>query len=174
MPDGLTVDISIDAAVAADLPAGLGDAAAHVAGLAWDAAARGPEAAARAALAEMSLVITDDDRIRQLNKQYRNRDKATNVLSFSARDEAVALPEGAPLLLGDVVISYETAAREAARHGKTVSAHISHLTVHGVLHLLGYDHETEMEAAAMRARETEILAAAGIADPYSSWVDAAE
>ncbi len=77
-----------------------------------------------------------------------------------------AIPPGAPLLLGDVVLAFETAAREADEQGKPLSDHLSHLIVHGVLHLLGYDHATEAEAVAMELLETSILASLGVPDPY--------
>lgn len=111
--------------------------------------------------AELSLVFTDDDNIRGLNRRYRNIDKATNVLSFPA-------PEGTSFgpLLGDIVFSAETIDREARAQGLTIDAHLAHLIVHGFLHILGYDHEDEVEATAMEKLETGILAELGIADPY--------
>lgn len=115
--------------------------------------------------AELSILLTDDARIRLLNRDYRGKDKPTNVLSFPAGDEDVV---GRPRLLGDVALALETIEREAAAQSKSLADHVSHLTVHGVLHLLGYDHETESQANAMEALETEILRGLGIADPYAA------
>lgn len=118
--------------------------------------------------AEISLVLADDAMVQGLNRQYRGRDKPTNVLSFAALDgeEDVSLPEG-PLLLGDVVLAFETTAREARAEDKPLADHLSHLLVHGVLHLLGYDHLVDDEAEEMESRERVILAGLGIADPYA-------
>jgi len=109
--------------------------------------------------AELSLALADDATVRTLNRDYRAKDKPTNVLSFPA-------PHGP--LLGDVIIAYETLAREAAEEGVPPSDHLAHLTIHGLLHLLGYDHETEAEAVTMEALETSILAGLGIADPHAA------
>lgn len=114
---------------------------------------------------EISVVLSDDEHIRELNKHHRGMDKPTNVLSFPAA--RVKTPAGAPRILGDIVIAYETVAREAAEESKTLQNHLSHLVVHGVLHLLGYDHEDEDEAEMMEARERQILAKLGIPDPYA-------
>ncbi|MGZ5829412.1 MAG: rRNA maturation RNase YbeY, partial [Xanthobacteraceae bacterium] len=92
--------------------------------------------------AELSVLLTDDAEIRQLNAQWRQQDKATNVLSFPAAPIANVSPRA----LGDIVIAYETTAREAANENKAIEHHLAHLTVHGFLHLLGYDHESEAEA----------------------------
>lgn len=128
----------------------------------WVAAAL----ADRDAPAEMAIRIVAPDEGRELNRTYRGKDYATNVLSFPAE-----LPEGLPEdvelpLLGDLVICAEVVAREAAEQGKRPADHWAHLTVHGTLHLLGWDHEADDEAEAMEAREREILAGLGIADPY--------
>lgn len=127
-------------------------------------------------LVEMSLVLADDDAVQALNKAWRGKDKPTNVLSFAALDDEDApLPDGAPLLLGDVILAYQTCAAEAAEQDKTLSDHLAHLVVHGVLHLLGYDHEdSEDEAEEMEAEETAILAGLGIADPYAQQPSPAE
>lgn len=117
---------------------------------------------------EVSVLLADDRTVHGLNRQYRGQDRPTNVLSFAALDAASPPPEFGPLLLGDVVIAYETAAAEAARDGKTIPQHLSHLVVHGVLHLLGHAHENDAEAEAMEALETALLATLGIADPYAS------
>jgi probable rRNA maturation factor len=115
--------------------------------------------------AELAVVLSDDARVRILNRDYRRKDKPTNVLSFPARGPD--MPDGAPLLLGDVVLALETCAREARAQGKTLRAHASHLVVHGVLHLLGHDHPNRRAAERMERRERRILAALGVADPYA-------
>jgi len=102
------------------------------------------------------LVLADDTLQRRLNHEYRGRDKSTNVLSF----------DGAPAALGDVVLALETIAAEAEAQGKPLADHVAHLVVHGVLHLLGYDHETQGQARSMERLEIEILAGLGIGDPY--------
>lgn len=114
--------------------------------------------------AELSLLLTDDRRIRIVNRDWRGFDKATNVLSFPA-----APPEriAASPLLGDIVVAFETVEREAQAEGKSFPDHFRHLVVHGLLHLLGEDHETEAEARRMEALEVEALARLGIADPYA-------
>jgi probable rRNA maturation factor len=112
---------------------------------------------------EVAVMLTDDARIRELNKEWRGQDKPTNVLSFPA-----AQPPGAPepLMLGDIAIAFETTRREAETEGKPFQNHLSHLAIHGFLHLLGYDHLNDDEAEEMEALEREILASLGIADPY--------
>ena len=112
----------------------------------------------------LGLVLTDDDEQRGLNRAYRGRDAATNVLSFTIADPAV--PAGAPVLLGDVVLAFATIEREAVEQRKPLADHLRHLVVHGVLHLLGFDHQSPGDAAAMEAREIEILATLGVPDPY--------
>ncbi len=124
---------------------------------AWKAAGSGT--------AELSILLSDDAEVRILNRDYRAKDRPTNVLSFPAGDEGAA---GRPRLLGDVVLALETIEREAAAQSKPLADHLSHLTVHGVLHLLGHDHQTETQATAMEALETEILRGLGIADPYAA------
>lgn len=106
---------------------------------------------------ELSILLTTDGAIRKLNALYRGKDKPTNVLSFPADDS---------LMLGDIAVAYGVTAREAKAEHKTLTAHLSHLVVHGVLHLLGYDHEDEKDAVTMERRERKILADLGIADPY--------
>ena len=116
--------------------------------------------------ADLAIRIVDEKEGRALNHHYRGKDYATNVLSFPAE-----LPEGLPKgvklpLLGDLVLCAPVVAREAKEQGKPLAAHYAHLTVHGTLHLLGWDHEDEREAEAMEQLEREILAELGIADPY--------
>lgn len=114
---------------------------------------------------EISVVLSDDEHIRELNKHHRGMDKPTNVLSFPAA--RMKTPAGAARLLGDVVLAFGTCEREAAEEAKPIENHITHLVVHGVLHLLGYDHEDEDEAETMEGRERQILAKLGIPDPYA-------
>ena len=109
-----------------------------------------------AAAGGLTLVLADDALQRRLNRAYRGHDKPTNVLSF----------DGAPAALGDVVLALETVAAEARAQGKPLADHVAHLVVHGVLHLMGYDHETERGARRMEGLEVAILAGLGIADPY--------
>lgn len=118
---------------------------------------------------EISLMLADDATVRDLNRTWRGKDQPTNVLSFAALDDLSDVPPvpGQPLLLGDVILAFETCAAEAREQGKTLADHFGHLVVHGVLHLLGWDHEEEAEATAMEAAETAILAGLGIADPYA-------
>jgi probable rRNA maturation factor len=138
----------------------------------WQAAP-GAEAALRQAIeeaasmtsttgGELAIVLTDDSAMRVLNRQWRGKDEPTNVLSFPAAERQ---PD-APVLLGDIVIAYETTAREAAAENKPLMDHLAHLAVHGFLHLLGYDHEAAKEAAAMERLEIAILARLGVCDPY--------
>ena len=129
---------------------------------AWvEAALRG---AKRRKATELSIRIVDTKEGRTLNREYRNKDYATNVLSFP-----VELPPGATLpLIGDLAICAPVVAREAKEQGKNPRDHWAHMTVHGVLHLLGYDHMEDAEAEAMEALETRILAGLGIADPYEA------
>jgi probable rRNA maturation factor len=115
---------------------------------------------------EVSVVLADDATVRALNRDYRGRDAPTNVLAFP-QGEAAADPPVGPLLLGDVVLAYETVRREAAAQGKTLADHTRHLVVHGLLHLCGHDHDTDAAAARMEGRETAILADLGVADPYA-------
>ena len=110
-------------------------------------------------------MLTDDKKMRALNRAYRGKDKPTNVLSFAALDGARPKP-GMPWLLGDVVLTSGVIAREAKAQRKSVQHHLSHLAVHGVLHLLGYDHEQDRDAEAMEALEIAALAGMGIANPY--------
>jgi len=118
---------------------------------------------------EVSVLLSDDKTVQDLNKRYRDQDKPTNVLSFAAldSDDEGFRPEGEPLLLGDVIIACETTQKEAEDQKKSLRDHLCHLTVHGVLHLLGYDHHDDNEAAKMESLETDILKGLGIADPYA-------
>lgn len=115
---------------------------------------------------QATVMLADDAELRRLNAQFRNKDQATNVLSF---------PSGQPeegrgtLFLGDIAIGFETVVREAGRDGKSVQNHLVHLLVHGLLHLIGYDHLTSDDAEEMEALEVEILATLDIPDPYAEF-----
>jgi probable rRNA maturation factor len=108
---------------------------------------------------ELAIMLCDDAAMRELNARWRGRPEPTNVLSFPAAGEAVTL--------GDIAIAYETTAREAEAEGKPFADHLAHLAVHGFLHLLGYDHQSDAEAAAMERLETAILERLGVPDPYA-------
>ena len=114
---------------------------------------------------ELSILFTDDAQIRALNAEWRGKDKATNVLSFPAFPVAPGDP--LPPMLGDIVLAAETVRAESALESKSFEHHLTHLVVHGLLHLLGYDHETDDEAEEMEALERRILARLAIADPYA-------
>lgn len=116
--------------------------------------------------AELTIVLADDSNLRRLNREYRGIDKPTNVLSFGDSLDAQGHAPEIPILLGDVVLAYETIAAEASAQGKSLTDHTKHLVVHGVLHLLGHDHQTPRHARVMEAIETDVLAGLGIADPY--------
>lgn len=110
---------------------------------------------------DVVILLTDDESVREINARFRDRDRPTNVLSFPAAESA--FPH-----LGDLTLAFGVCAREAVEQGKTLSDHLSHLTVHGVLHLLGRDHEDDAEAEAMEDEERSILASLGVADPYTT------
>ena len=112
----------------------------------------------------VSLLFADDATIRVLNRDWRGKDKATNVLSFPPPD--TGFPEG-PEPMGDIALALETVTREANDEGKPFADHLAHLLVHGFLHLAGYDHETDEEAEEMEALERSILATLAIPDPYA-------
>ncbi len=114
---------------------------------------------------EVSLVFTDDASIREINAEWRQQDKPTNVLSFPAFPVTPGEKPGP--MLGDIVIARETVEREAVDLGKSFEEHLTHLLVHGFLHLLGYDHMGTEEAEEMEALETRILASLGLSDPYA-------
>ena len=108
---------------------------------------------------DVVVLLADDAHVQQINAQFRDKDRPTNVLSFPA-------PDSARPHLGDLILAYGVCAAEAVEQGKSLSDHLSHLIIHGVLHLLGHDHQADDEAEAMEAEERRLLASLGIADPY--------
>jgi len=144
----------------------------------WEALANRAAAAAAGVAPELahdnlivSLVLASDREVHDLNRQWRAKDKPTNVLSFPmlSREEVLhaAADEGAPGMLGDLILALGVCTREAADKGIPVADHVAHLIVHGLLHLAGHDHETgEADATAMEALETKALALIGLPDPY--------
>jgi len=147
----------------------------------WDELARSAATAAIAESAfpqladgprsvEISLRLAGDDEVRLLNAQWRGKDKATNVLSFPMAEGAEladAAADGPELMLGDIIMAHGVCGREAEAKAVPIERHAAHLMVHGTLHLLGYDHQDEAQAADMEAREVRALARIGIADPYA-------
>ncbi len=122
-------------------------------------------------IAEISVRLTDDVEVKALNRDYRHKDAPTNVLSFPMIApgllDGLANTADSEILLGDIVLAFETCASEAAQKGIGLEAHAMHLIVHGTLHLLGYDHQGQAEAEAMEQIERDVLATLGIADPYA-------
>src|SRR3981081_4296864 len=118
--------------------------------------------------AELAVMLTDDAGIRTLNSNWRGIDKPTNVLSFPAlQPTGPGGPDDAPRMLGDIAIAYETTRREADEEQKPFDHHLSHLAVHGFLHLIGYDHEKDADVETMETLEAEILAQLGIPNPHT-------
>lgn len=117
--------------------------------------------------AEVSVMLTNDDAVHALNREYRGVDRPTNVLSFAALDDEDE-PIVDPMLLGDIVVAFETTEREAAEQNKSPEEHFFHLIVHGVLHLIGYDHVEDADAEVMEALETKIMIENGMDDPYEN------
>ena len=119
---------------------------------------------------EISIRLTSDAEVQILNRQYRQQDKPTNVLSFPMVQpdliDALANTDDGEVLLGDIVLAHETCGREAAERNVQLEDHATHLIVHGVLHLLGYDHMTDSDAEAMEAIEADVMASLGLHDPY--------
>ena len=148
----------------------------------WDELARSAATAAIAESAfpqladgpravEISLRLAGDEEVRLLNAQWRGKDKPTNVLSFpmAEGDElAGATGDGPELMLGDIIMAHGVCGREAEAKSVPIERHAAHLMIHGTLHLLGYDHEDEAQAADMEAREVRALARIGIANPYAA------
>ena len=148
----------------------------------WDALSQGAVAAAlrasphgwmadQAFAAEVSIKLTDDEEVRALNAQYRGKDKPTNVLSFPMVQadllDALSNSDDGEVLLGDIVLAHGVCAAEAGEKGIPVDTHATHLIVHGMLHLLGYDHMADAEAEAMEGIERAALGSLGIDDPYA-------
>ena len=128
-----------------------------------------PQLATSSRPVELSVRLTGDEQVRALNAEWRGKDKATNVLSFPLADGdelSVANVAGPELLLGDIILARGICEAEAADKGITFEQHATHLLVHGTLHLLGYDHHDDDEAADMEAREIRALGRLGIANPY--------
>jgi probable rRNA maturation factor len=117
--------------------------------------------------AELAIMLTDDEGIRTLNKNWRGIDKPTNVLSFPALQPVGPRDDDAPRMLGDIAIAYQTARAEADAEHKPFENHLSHLAVHGFLHLVGFDHGKDGDADIMEELERKILAQLGIPDPYA-------
>ena len=134
----------------------------------WKGQSRRVQAAAKATLthqsipdADVTIVLSDDEEVQQLNKAYRGFDKPTNVLSFENGESVEGRRQ-----LGDIIIAFDTVERESRQQEKPLATHLVHLVVHGVLHLLGHDHEDENEAEVMESHEIAILGAMDIANPY--------
>jgi probable rRNA maturation factor len=126
---------------------------------------RAADAAGHSSDVEVSVRIVDADESRALNHEYRGKNKPTNVLSFPA-GRIEGLPDDVPVQLGDIVVCASVVGEEAIEQDKAVADHWAHMLVHGTLHLMGYDHETDAEAAEMEALETQILMNSGLKDPY--------
>lgn len=153
----------------------------------WTSAVRGPEELCRRAVMaacrfvrgdlasvgpgeiECAITLGGDEQVQALNRDYRGMDKPTNVLSFANLDgeDTATPPPGAPLMLGDIVIALETVQREAREENKSLDAHLAHMVVHGFLHLLGYDHQTDRDAEQMEALEAKALAKLGVTNPHT-------
>lgn len=120
----------------------------------------------------VSIILTDDDEVHALNRKYRQKDRPTNVLSFPMMDtpqlSALTSRSGGQAMLGDIAVAYGTCAKEAAEKGIALAQHSAHLIVHGMLHLLGYDHIEDAQADAMEALEIKALASMGLPNPYTA------
>ncbi|MEE9317624.1 MAG: rRNA maturation RNase YbeY [Rhodospirillales bacterium] len=162
-PGGLEIDVSLSSPQWAQALPGAEALSREAAIAAFQACRPGPGPM------EVSIVLADDAFVRNLNRDYRDQDKPTNVLSFPALEEEAKTkpPADAPQLLGDVVVAYETTAAEARDQGKPLGDHLSHLVIHGMLHLLGHDHQTASQANEMEKLEIDVLAGLEIANPYA-------
>ena len=164
----MTLDIILDADPEWDSNTGWDElarsaATAAIAESAFPGLAEGPRAV------EISVRLAGDEEVRLLNAQWRGKDKPTNVLSFpmaEGAELASAADEGPELMLGDIILAHGVCGREAADKAVPIERHAAHLLIHGTLHLLGYDHSDDGQAADMEAREVRALARLGIADPY--------
>lgn len=160
----LDCDVTV---LAGDWPAAIPDAVTLVERAVRGALAKVPAARLPEGALEVSAVLADDETVQRLNRDFRGKDSPTNVLSFAEHDAATPPVPDAPAFLGEIVLALETLCAEATAQGKTAADHVVHLTVHGVLHLLDYDHERgPEEAAEMETQEVAILAGLGIGDPY--------
>lgn len=117
---------------------------------------------------EVGVRLVDDGTIQALNRDWRGRDKPTNVLSFPLGDPGPVTDPDFPWLIGDIVMSFDTVLAESVRDGKPLDHHVVHLAIHATLHLIGHDHEDEAEAIQMEAAEVKLLAGLGIPDPYAA------
>ncbi len=165
----MTLDIILDADPEWDSKTGW-DALARSAATAAIAESAFPQLAEGPRAVEISVRLGSDEEVRQLNAQWRGKDKPTNVLSFPMAEGvelADASSEGPELMLGDIIMAHGVCAAEAAAKAVPIDRHAAHLLVHGTLHLLGYDHGDDAQAADMEAREIRALARIGIADPYA-------
>lgn len=165
----ISVDVVINHPAWESVAIPLGDFAQDIVGLTLSMAELPPELNGREI--EVCVVLTDDSEIHILNRDYRGMDKPTNVLSFANLDSDSAADELAqksmPFALGDVIIAWETMQREALEQNKEFLAHLRHMMVHGTLHLLGYDHMNDEEAAEMEGLEIEILEKMNVENPYA-------
>ena len=152
----LTVDLSVPDPLWAGIAPNIDAFVAGALKAAWMATGSGR-------VAEVSVALADDRTVRKLNSQYRGKDQATNVLSFPANMP----PSDGPLALGDIVVARETLLHEAEETHKTPADHLAHLLVHGLLHLLDYDHDTDAAAEVMEDMERQILKSLDIGDPYA-------
>lgn len=155
----LTVDVTIESPEWTSMLPDVEAAAREAAQVAWSEAPGGAVGPA-----EISILLADDATVRALNRRHRGQDTPTNVLSFPIGDADGG--SAMPVMLGDVVLASGVVAREASVQGKPVDAHLRHLVVHGVLHLLGYDHETDPDAKSMESLEVEILEKLAVPNPY--------
>jgi probable rRNA maturation factor len=155
----VNLEIEVDEAAWHDLP----DAAALVGQAAEAAFARLGAGDLKDKL--LSVTLADDETVAQLNAQWRGKPKPTNVLSFPA-DQDIAIPPGEPRPLGDIILAAGVVRTEAAQQSKPLADHFRHLVVHGILHIMGYDHVDDAQADEMESLEKEILVKLGIADPY--------
>ena len=161
MPGPVRIDVDVACPGWRRLLPAAAAVARRAAGVALDSARLPADLAGRAL--ELSVILTDDAAIRRLNRDYRQSDRPTNVLSFAQRDGAAwPATESGPVLLGDVVVARQTVSAEATAGGRRFGDHLSRVVVHGVLHLLGYDHETDADAAAMEGVEAAALLRLGL------------
>ena len=161
-PDPLTIDVDVPAAAWRDALEDAVPLAVRAAEAALGAAHKGSDSIP----VHIGILLADDAFVAELNRKYRGKAGPTNVLSFAGEEAAGPRGDGAPRLLGDVVLAHETVAREAVAQEKPLADHFCHLVVHGILHLLGYDHQHDDEAALMERLETDILRSLGVPDPY--------